>query len=396
MKWVLTKPNRHGYIRAYYRYVFRGKELKLYLGESFHPKFWDQRRQRFKPATPGAGQLNMMLEKIETDLMFDIRQLKLENKLPSVDNIKARRAPAQLKEPLLTEAFRDFLTAKRLTLKAETMRAYEALYRLLQEWESYNQPVKVAELSQEILQKWHHFFIQEKQNSQLTANRKFNKLEQFHQWLKENDYTVPNLNFKNLQFKKVFSKQQIALTETELVLIEKHIPATPVQQKIKAAFLLQCYTGLRFSDILRLQKGHIEENKTGKWINLLTQKTGSEVKIPLSPKAEFIIEEYQHDFSNLAQQTVNRYLKSIARDAGITEKIKYRTNSGEEEWAEKWKLVTSHTGRRTFITHCLNAGMRIEIVKKMVGHSNIDMTVHYAKTDETEILKDFEKKKPAN
>jgi site-specific recombinase XerD len=63
-----------------------------------------------------------------------------------------------------------------------------------------------------------------------------------------------------------------------------------------------------------------------------------------------------------SNQKMNRYLKEIAALCGID------------------KILTSHIARHTFATTItLSNGVPIETVSKMLGHSSIKQTQHYAK-----------------
>lgn len=46
--------------------------------------------------------------------------------------------------------------------------------------------------------------------------------------------------------------------------------------------------------------------------------------------------------------------------------------------------------RHTFATMCLNYGVKIENVSKMLGHTNVRTTQEYAKVLNTEVEKEFE------
>ena len=96
-----------------------------------------------------------------------------------------------------------------------------------------------------------------------------------------------------------------------------------------------------------------------------------EESIPLLPTASAILKKYEHHRTCLntrmmlpvmSNQKTNSYLKEIADFCGIQ------------------KLLTFHIARHTFATTVtLLNGMPIESVSKMLGHTNIQTTQHYAK-----------------
>jgi site-specific recombinase XerD len=109
-----------------------------------------------------------------------------------------------------------------------------------------------------------------------------------------------------------------------------------------------------------------------KWIFAKRQKTKSSTHIPLLRPAIILIEKYSNHpkcivnnlaFPVLTNQKMNAYLKEIADCCGI-----------------KMNL-TFHIARHTFATTItLSNGVPIESVSKMLGHSNLIQTQHYAKT----------------
>ena len=49
-----------------------------------------------------------------------------------------------------------------------------------------------------------------------------------------------------------------------------------------------------------------------------------------------------------------------------------------------------HVARHTYATVCLSQGVRIENVSKMLGHTSIKMTQHYARVLDSSILEDMQ------
>lgn len=70
---------------------------------------------------------------------------------------------------------------------------------------------------------------------------------------------------------------------------------------------------------------------------------------------------------------MNVYIKEACKICGINEKltnIYYRGNVKYEETKEKWELIGSHAGRRTFVYNALMLGISPNIVMKWTGHSD--------------------------
>ncbi|MFD2865484.1 site-specific integrase [Mucilaginibacter antarcticus] len=190
----------------------------------------------------------------------------------------------------------------------------------------------------------------------------------------------PFANFK-LTKKEV---ERTALTNIELKRItQKKFESDRINQ-VKDMFLFSCYTGLSYVDLQQLKINDVCEGADGeKWIFTKRQKTKTATHIPLLQEAVRLMEKY-HDHpkcivSNLAfpvltNQKMNSYLKEIADCCGI--KIN----------------LTFHIARHTFATTItLSNGVPIESVSKMLGHSNLIQTQHYAKTLDIKVGQDMGK-----
>lgn len=126
-------------------------------------------------------------------------------------------------------------------------------------------------------------------------------------------------------------------------------------------FLFQCFTGLSYVD-MALYNFEKMEKKNGEYvIHKARQKTGVEYHVVLLPPAVEILERYAFRLPVMTNQKYNVLLKMVAAHAGIT------------------KNLTSHCGRHTFATWCLNNDVPMEVVKTMLGHSDSRTTEIYAK-----------------
>lgn len=92
----------------------------------------------------------------------------------------------------------------------------------------------------------------------------------------------------------------------------------------------------------------------------------------------------------ISNQKMNQYLKDLANFAGINESITnvyYSGNKRVTEVVEKWQLVSTHCGRRTFIVNALYLGIPAEVVMKWTGHSDYSSMKPYI-----EIIDDLKSK----
>ncbi|OGX89836.1 tyrosine-type recombinase/integrase, partial [Hymenobacter coccineus] len=170
------------------------------------------------------------------------------------------------------------------------------------------------------------------------------------------------------------------------------LPATLVPAR--DVFLFCCYTGLRYSDVAALHPGNVSEWNGGRVLRLVQSKTRAGVSIYLSAAAGAIVDKYAAGGARarllpvLANQVMNRYLKRVAKLAGLTGAVDLvSTGDGGLVRAAvpKWELVTMHTARHTFATQSLLRGMPVEVLQKILGHKKIQTTLIYAK-----IVEDFQ------
>jgi len=173
------------------------------------------------------------------------------------------------------------------------------------------------------------------------------------------------------------------LTEEEIQkVIELKLKMERLDQ-VRDIFIFCCFTGLAYADVKKLNRGDISVGVDGKeWVKTKRSKTDIRSNIPILPIAKAIVEKYKNYqlliekdlvLPVLSNQKMNAYIKEIAALAGIT------------------KNLTFHLARHTFATTVtLTNGVPIESVSKMLGHTNLKTTQHYAKILDMKVSKDME------
>ena len=158
----------------------------------------------------------------------------------------------------------------------------------------------------------------------------------------------------------------------------ENVKVTGKLAHVRDAFLFCCYTGLRFSDFRNLRDEHFLKQKGQIWLVIKTQKTGYDVKIPLSlafdGRALEVLKQYPSvsDFAKIGcNADTNRHLAELQRMA----KIKTRT--------------TFHTARHTCATLLCHQGVPITTVQRILGHTKLTTTQLYSEVMADTIVRDL-------
>ncbi len=201
-----------------------------------------------------------------------------------------------------------------------------------------------------------------------TIVKTFDFLKQILKYYVDENIIQPN--YKKLKFQKELDVKQVVLSVEDIQKLEDYQPASERLSKIKDLALIQLYTGLRYSDCIRLRAGHVQ----GHMLVIANKKTGSSSSILLFEALNRLLEKYGFDTTQLtiSNQKYNDYLKEIFKEVGLTtpiEKVTYN-DLGEMtvEFIPKYDLITTHTMRRTFVTQTLYGGMDRKIIQRTTAH----------------------------
>lgn len=159
------------------------------------------------------------------------------------------------------------------------------------------------------------------------------------------------------------------------LLLDVDLSETAGFERVRDVYIIQCFVGLRFSDLRTfLKKPHDYIKVIGgrHYIEIKTRKTGAVIVIPLNKTAKFLLEKNNYNFNELfSEQYYNLSIKEIASRAGINDTVIFsRTEGGQRVDTPKNKstIMSSHTARRTFATNAYLAGLRELDIMQVTGH----------------------------
>ncbi len=167
--------------------------------------------------------------------------------------------------------------------------------------------------------------------------------------------------------------KQVYCNEEELDRLYKlDLSDNPHLEKARDIFLIGCYTAQRFSDYTRINKDNIRMLQKGvEVIELIQQKTGERVTIPIHWKLKKILEKYDYNLPKIYEQKLNKYIKEIAKLAGINEPVEMIEFKGAlkvNRRVPKYEMIKTHTARRSGCTNMYLAGIPTIDIMKISGH----------------------------
>jgi hypothetical protein len=165
-------------------------------------------------------------------------------------------------------------------------------------------------------------------------------------------------NRKTKAKKKAETKDRIfpVLTFEDIEKI-KGYSGQPYLENVRDWLVISCWTAARVSDLMRFNTSMINVNIKGERCLEYTQfKTEQKVTNALHPDVEEILKRLGGFPKPISDQKYNSYIKTLCKEVKLNELIEGRkmnpeTRRQESGQFQKWELVTSHIGRRSWATN---------------------------------------------
>lgn len=195
-----------------------------------------------------------------------------------------------------------------------------------------------------------------------------------------------NLAFRSKRF--IVLKEEvdnIYLTIPELKKMYKlDLSGKPQHERARDLFLIGAFTGLRVSDFNDIKQQHIIKQLNGGYrLRIETQKTGHKVVIPLHPIVVEILDKYKGlPPQKMADQTINYKIKDVGEMAELTQLENVSKSKGGlrvSRQVPKYKLIKTHTARRSFCTNAYLSGVPVIDIMAISTHKTESSFMRYIK-----------------
>ncbi len=168
-------------------------------------------------------------------------------------------------------------------------------------------------------------------------------------------------------------------------------------EQVRDIFCFCCFTGLRYSDVYNLKRSNIKADT----IEVITVKTEDALKIDLNQYSRAILDKYKgipykddKCLPVISNQKFNKYLKDLGQLAEMNEPetvVYYKGNERKEETYKKWQLLTTHVGRKTFISNAMYFDIPAEVIMSWTGHKDHRMMENYYKIQDKQKRREMDK-----
>lgn len=384
-----TRLLKNGEASVCMRITVNGTRVENNIRKSIDPALWSQAKETARGKSRRACDLNTYIEEARIKLYQIFCELEQQNRPVTAHLLQelffGQEKPEEVRTLLGTmQEHNDQCRALVGTDYALiTVRRYESCQRYLAELirQRYGkEDLPLAEVNGELIRAFAFYLKTEKGCQQNTVIRYMKCLKKITNLARANDWMAKD-PFLGIRFhEKEVVREFLTMDELQTI-YRKEFPLERLTL-VRDVFIFAAFTGLAFIDVQQLAPEHIVRDNNGNlWIRKPRQKTKNMCNIPLLDIPQEILRKYaDHPTCRKkgvllpvpCNQKMNSYLKEIADICMIR------------------KNLTTHCARHSYATSvCLANGVSLENVAKMLGHSNIKMTQHYARVLDSSILRDM-------
>ncbi len=329
-----------------------GKRKKLPIYISVCPGDFDKKKQRVKVKAPFAKDFNLIIEKA----LADINKIEISYRLAG-EVLDIDKLVHEYQNPSSRIDFIKFWELEMVNQKeTKDIATYKQQMSSLRKVKKYKESILFYEITPQFFEKMMRHFERVEKNAPHTLQSVSKNFKKYLH-IANNKGIVTPLNYQDIKTLRCVSNRTF-LDAAEINKLNKYYTADFINESLKSIlgrFLFSCFTGLRISDILSISK----ENIVGDVLIFFAQKTGKLQRIQLNQSALSFVGDDTIFTGDYSEPHINRELKTIAKTCGIK------------------KHITFHVARHSFATNFLICGGRVEVLQKLLGHSNIRETMDY-------------------
>ncbi|WP_196033278.1 site-specific integrase [Phocaeicola massiliensis] len=369
------------------RITVNKRVAEVMIKRSIPIDLWNQKKECSKGKDRVAAELNHYINTVRAKVLQIHRELEIDNKPITADIIKDCFYGRDKVQRSLLEVYAEHNEKCRALIGKEytesTVTKFDTSINRLKEYIRscyHRDDIMLAELDGQFIRDFDFWLKTKKHCQNNSALKHLKNLKKIVRIALANDW-IKKDPFYGIHFKQEEVNVEFLSREELDILMNKKFTIKRLEQ-VRDIFVFCCFTALAFVDVQQLSREHlIKDNNGALWIRKARQKTNQMCNIPVLSIPQRILRKYEDNaecikkgvlLPVISNQRMNAYLKEIADLCGIT------------------KRLTTHVARHTAATVVFLANdVSMENVSKILGHSNIRMTQHYAKVLDSSIMREM-------
>ena len=331
-----------------------GKRKRIPLNINVPIKDFSETKQRIKGTSKEVKDYNIYIEKVLAGLHNIELEYRLRDQYLNIDILLREFKDPSPKIDFL-KFYKNELEKQKLILKPGTHRQQTSSYNKLLKW---RKSILFQEINQDLINELISYCRNALKNGDNTI---FSTLKNFKKYLHmaNKKGIATDLKFDEIKVRS-FKSHRTYLDKDEINKLHKYYSSeflNETHKNILQRFLFSCFTGLRISDMQKIERKNISNNV----LFFTADKTNKIQRISLNRSAQKFINKDTSDLftGNYTNEHINRVLKEIAKICGIR------------------KRVSFHVSRHTFATQFILSGGDVVNLQDALGHSNIRETMIY-------------------
>jgi len=383
------KTNKRGEALVYIQYVHNGRNFTENTGVSIPPENWRGDKDQNNPVggeVQGRKPKNDTIKAIRRKIEHAVAELQYRNIDPTVEAVKELLAKKEDDKSIdITFLFDKYIEDSETTKAKITVdgikRSRNHFFRFCKH---QKKTPKLLDINFDFYNSYVKYLLVKRGMTNNSVGKEIKTLKAFLHYCRDNGYQIS----EDVRKFKVFKERTVIifLTEEELDgLYHFDFSSKPRLERVRDVFVFNCYTGLRWSDLSRLKRTHIE----GNIIRLRQHKNKNDTLIPLTPRSASILEKYGHELPLISEQNMNSYIKEACQLAGISQAVEMATYKGGKKlykMVPKYQLISVHTGIKSFISLAVKKGVPVKVISQITGKSQEVINRHYLGAEEKSIV----------
>ena len=352
------------------------------------PELWNPRESRLNGKSREAVETNAKIEKLllAINTAFDsLVGRKVDFDATDVKDLFQGSMETQMTLMKMTDAVCDDIKARIGIDRAKgTYPAYHYMRLALGEFIETKYKVRdlaFGQLTEQFIHDYQTFVTGEKGHAIDTARHYLAILKKICRLAYKKGYSE-KCHFLHFALPKQSERTPRALSRESFEQIrDVEIPAYRKSHMLaRDLFLFACYTGVSYADVVSITNENLYTDEDGAlWLKYRRKKNELRASVKLLPEAIALINKYHCEdretlFPLLRWSNLRRHMKALAALAEIKDDLCY------------------HQARHSFASLItLEAGVPIETISRMLGHSDISTTQVYARVSPKKLFEDMDK-----